>query len=63
MPEYVALAIFGFAFLVFFLSLALTILLGGVSRAADKLAEREGRVSTGQRPPTLAETDGRAYHY
>jgi hypothetical protein len=63
MPEYVALAIFGFAFLVFFLSIALTLILGGVSRAADKLAEREGRVSTEQRPPTAAETDGRAYHY
>ena len=63
MPEYAALAIFGFAFLVFFLSLALTIVLGGVSRAADKLAAREGRVSTEQRLPTAAETDGRAYHY
>ena len=63
MPEYAALAIFGFAFLVFFLSIALTIVLGGVSRAADKLAAREGRVSTDQRLPTAAETDGRAYHY
>ena len=63
MPEYVALAIFGFGFLVFFLAIALTIILGGVSRAADKLAAREGRVSTDQRPPTPAETDGRAFHY
>jgi hypothetical protein len=63
MPENVALAIFGFAFLVFFLAIALTIILGGVSRAADKLAEREGRVSKEQRPPTPTETDSRAYHY
>jgi hypothetical protein len=63
MPEYVALAIFGFGFLVFFLAIALTLILGGVSRAADKLAAREGRVSTDQRLPTPAETDGRAYHY
>jgi predicted phage tail protein len=63
MPEYAALAIFGFSLLVFFLSIGLTLILGGVSRAADKLAEREGRVSTDQRLPTPAETDGRAYHY
>jgi hypothetical protein len=61
MPEYTALAIFAFAFLVFFLALALTLILGGVSRAADKRVLREGRVSEGQRLPT--ETDGRAYHY
>ena len=52
MPEYVALAIFGFGFLVFFLSIALTIILGGVSRMGDKRVEMEGRVSPGQRPPS-----------
>ena len=61
MPEYAGLAIFGFAFLVFFITIALTLILGGVSRAADKRVMREGRVSTDQRLPT--ETDGRAYHY
>ncbi|HEX8823594.1 MAG TPA: hypothetical protein VF794_26970 [Archangium sp.] len=61
MPEYAALAIFGFAFLVFFVTIALTLILGGVSRAADKRVMLEGRVSEGQRLPT--ETDGRAYHY
>ena len=63
MREYVALAIFGCGFLVFFLAIALTLIRGGVSRAADTRGAREGRVSTYQRLPPPAQTHGRAYHY
>lgn len=51
MMAYSALAFFVFAFLVFFVALALTIILGGVSRMADKRVEREGRATSDQRPP------------
>ncbi|HYO57027.1 hypothetical protein [Archangium sp.] len=52
MTSYSALGFFIFAFLVFFLFIALTIILGGVSRMGDKRVETEGRVSPGQRPPS-----------
>jgi hypothetical protein len=51
MMAYSALAFFVFAFLVFFVAIALTIILGAVSRAGDKRVEREGRVTPDQRPP------------
>lgn len=59
MLESFALAFFVFAFLVFFLAIALTIVLGGISRVGDKRVEREGRVTPDQRPP--AEGDVHAY--
>jgi hypothetical protein len=52
MTEFTALGFFVLAFLVFFLALALTLILGGVSRMGDKRVDTEGRVSPGQRPPT-----------
>ena len=53
-----ALAIFIFAFAVFFLALALTVILGGISRAGDKRAVLEGRASTNQRLPMEREAHG-----
>ena len=49
--EFTALAFFVFAFLVFFVAIALTLILGAISRVEDKRVEREGRPTTGQRPP------------
>jgi hypothetical protein len=46
-----ALAFFIFSLLVFFVAIALTLILGAVSRTADKRVEREGRPSRDQRPP------------
>ncbi|WNG43807.1 hypothetical protein F0U60_06630 [Archangium minus] len=59
MVESFALAFFIFALLVFFVAIALTIILGGVSRIGDKRVETEGRVTPDQRPP--AEGDIHAY--
>ena len=61
MPEYAALAIFGFAFLVFFLAIFLTIVLGAISRIGDKRVATEGRATTEQRPPTDGERDAYGY--
>jgi hypothetical protein len=61
MPEYVAFAIFAFGFLVFFLAIALTVILGAISRGGDKRAVTEGRVTSGQRPPTEAERNAHGY--
>jgi hypothetical protein len=61
MPEYVALAIFGFGFLVFFLAIALTIILGGISRIGDKRVATEGRATSDQRPPTDSERNAHGY--
>jgi hypothetical protein len=38
-------------FVVFFLIIALTLILGGVSRAEDRRVEREGRATKAQRRP------------
>ncbi len=51
MMAFSALAFFIFTFLIFFVAIALTLVLGAVSRAGDKRVEREGRVTTDQRPP------------
>ncbi len=58
MTEGFALGFFIFALLVFFAAIALTIILGGVSRMGDKRVDAEGRVSEGQRPPTDREARG-----
>ncbi|MCY1073989.1 hypothetical protein [Archangium lansingense] len=39
-------------FVVFFLVIALTIILGGISRFGDRRVEMEGRATEGQRLPT-----------
>lgn len=53
-----ALGFFVFALLVFFLTITLTIILGGVSRVGDKRVDTEGRVTEKQRPPTDREAHG-----
>lgn len=53
-----ALGFFVFAFLVVFVAIVLTLVLGGVSRASDKRVEREGRATEGQRPPSDREAHG-----
>jgi hypothetical protein len=58
MVESFALAFFVFAFLLFFVAIALTLILGGISRVGDKRVEREGRATEGQRPPTDREAHG-----
>ena len=58
MMAYSAIAFFIFAFLIFFVALALTIILGGISRMGDKRVEREGRPTEGQRLPTDREAHG-----
>ena len=45
-------------FVVFFLVIALTVILGGISRMGDKRVEVEGRATEGQRPPTDREAHG-----
>jgi hypothetical protein len=57
MPE-LALII---GFLVFFLIIALTLVLGGVSRKGDKRVVREGRVTPEQRLPTDKEREAQGY--
>jgi hypothetical protein len=49
--EYFALAFFISSIVVFFLIIALTLILGGVSRVADKRVAREGRATSHQRLP------------
>ena len=39
-------------FVVFFLAIALTVILGGISRIGDRRVEVEGRPTEGQRLPT-----------
>lgn len=46
-------------FVVFFLVIALTIVLGGISRVGDKRVEEEGRATEAQRPPV--DREARAY--
>ncbi|HEX5746676.1 MAG TPA: hypothetical protein VFZ09_10545 [Archangium sp.] len=53
-----ALGFFIFAMLVFFVAIALTLILGGISRVGDKRVEREGRPTEGQRPPSDREAHG-----
>jgi hypothetical protein len=53
-----ALGFFIFALLVFFVAIALTVVLGGVSRMGDKRVAREGRPTEGQRPSTDREAHG-----
>ncbi|WP_158079826.1 hypothetical protein [Archangium sp. Cb G35] len=45
-------------FIVFFLVIALTLILGGISRMGDKRVELEGRATEGQRPPSDREAHG-----
>ncbi|MFE8605243.1 hypothetical protein KYC5002_44315 [Archangium violaceum] len=45
-------------FIVFFLVIVLTLVLGGISRIGDKRVEREGRATEGQRPPSDREAHG-----
>ncbi len=42
---------FVIGFAAFFLIIALTLILGGVSRVEDRRVEREGRATKAQRPP------------
>lgn len=51
MTVFNAIAFFVFALLIFFVIIALTLILGAVSRGADKRVKTEGRVSPDQRPP------------
>ena len=39
-------------FILFFLVITLTLVMGGVSRMGDKRVKREGRATTAQRLPT-----------
>ena len=45
-------------FIVFFVVIALTLILGGISKRGDKRVEVEGRATEGQRPPTEREARG-----
>jgi hypothetical protein len=45
-------------FVVFFLAVALTVILGGISRFGDRRVETEGRATDGQRLPTDREAHG-----
>ncbi|AKJ00130.1 hypothetical protein ATI61_104460 [Archangium gephyra] len=45
-------------FVVFFLVIALTIILGGISRMGDRRVTLEGRPTEGQRLPTDREAHG-----
>ncbi|WP_375770420.1 hypothetical protein NR798_05860 [Archangium gephyra] len=45
-------------FIVFFLVIALTVILGGISRMGDRRVEVEGRATEGQRLPTDREAHG-----
>ena len=45
-------------FVVFFLVIALTVILGGISRIGDRRVEVEGRATEGQRLPTDREAHG-----
>jgi len=45
-------------FVVFFLVIALTIILGGISRMGDRRVALEGRPTEGQRLPTVREAHG-----
>jgi hypothetical protein len=58
MMESFALGFFIFALLVFFVAIALTVVLGGISRMGDKRVETEGRATEGQRPPSDREAHG-----
>jgi hypothetical protein len=45
-------------FAVFFMVIALTIILGGIGRGRDRLVDEEGRASRDQRLPTDREAHG-----
>lgn len=47
-------------FIIFFLAIGLTIILGAVSKAGDRRVELEGRVTPEQRLPT--EPEDRSFH-
>ncbi|ATB30791.1 hypothetical protein [Melittangium boletus] len=40
------------AFVLFFLTIVLTLVLGGISKMGDRRVQREGRVTKDQRPPS-----------
>ncbi|HZH18184.1 MAG TPA: hypothetical protein VE057_27775 [Archangium sp.] len=45
-------------FVLFFLAIALTVILGGISKMGDRRVELEGRPTEGQRLPTDREAHG-----